>query len=52
MDLGAILPRIKRSLLDRRYSPSTGMGLCEWEIVLNELTRAGYIVKKEPDDNH
>jgi hypothetical protein len=29
----------------------TGVDLCEWEIVLNELIRTGYIVKKEPDDN-
>jgi hypothetical protein len=49
---GAISPCMQRSLLDRRYSSSTSMGLCEWEIVLNELIRAGYIVKKEPDDNH
>jgi hypothetical protein len=49
---GAISPCMQRSLLDIRYSPSTGMGLCEWEIVLNELIRAGCIVKKEPDDNH
>jgi hypothetical protein len=49
---GAISPRIQMSLLDRCYSPSTGMGPCELEIVLNELIRAGYIVKKEPDDNH
>jgi hypothetical protein len=28
------------------------MSLYEWEIVLNELIRVGYIVKKEPDDNH
>jgi hypothetical protein len=49
---GAISPRIQMSLLDRRYSPSTDMGLCELEIVLNELIRSGYIVKKELDDNH
>jgi hypothetical protein len=49
---GAISPHMQRSLLDRCYSPSTGMGLCEWEIVLNGLIHTGYIVKKEPDDNH
>jgi hypothetical protein len=49
---GAISPRMQLSLLDKRYSPSTGMGLYEWEIVLKELIHAGYIVKKEPDDNH
>jgi hypothetical protein len=49
---GAISPHMQRSLLDRRYSPLTAMGLCEWEIVLNELIQAGYIIKKQPDDNH
>jgi hypothetical protein len=49
---GAISPHMQWSLLDKRYSPSTGMGLYEWEIVLKELIHAGYIVKKEPDDNH
>jgi hypothetical protein len=49
---GAISPRMQRSLLDRHYSPSTDMCLYEWEIVLNELVHAGYIVKKEPNDNH
>jgi hypothetical protein len=28
------------------------MGLSDWEIVLNELIHVGYIVKKEPNDNH
>jgi hypothetical protein len=36
--------------MDRWYSPSTGMGRSEWEIILEELTRMGYIVKKEPND--
>jgi hypothetical protein len=49
---GAISLRMQRSLLDRHYSPSTGMGLYEWEILLNLLIHEGYIVKKEPDDNH
>jgi hypothetical protein len=30
----AISPRMRRSFVDRQYSPSTGMGLCEWEIIL------------------
>jgi hypothetical protein len=47
-----ISPCMQRSLLDRRYSPLTGMCLCEWEIVLNELIHVGYIIMKEPDDNH
>jgi hypothetical protein len=48
----AISPCMQRSFVDRCYSHSTGMGLCECEIVLNELIRAGYIVKKEPNDDH
>jgi hypothetical protein len=43
---GAISPRIWRSFVDRQYSPLTGMGLSEWE-----LTRMGYIVKKEADSD-
>jgi hypothetical protein len=27
------------------------MDLSEWEIILGELTRMGYIVKKEPDSD-
>jgi hypothetical protein len=50
--LGAISPRMRRSFVDRRYSPSTGMGLSEWEIILHELIRMGYIVKEELDSDH
>jgi hypothetical protein len=39
---------MRRSFVDRRYSPSTGMGLSEWEVILDELTHMGYIVKEEP----
>jgi hypothetical protein len=38
---------MKRSFIDRQYSPSTGMDRSEWEIILDELTRMGYIVKQE-----
>jgi hypothetical protein len=41
---------MRRSFIDRQYSPSTGMDHSEWEIILKELTLMGYIVKKEPDD--
>jgi hypothetical protein len=34
--------------MDRQYSPSTGMDRSEWEITLEELTRMGLIVKREP----
>jgi hypothetical protein len=47
---GAISPRMRRSFVDRRYSPLTGMGLSEWEVILDELIHMGYIVKKEPDN--
>jgi hypothetical protein len=50
---GAISPHMQKSFVDRQYLPSTNMDLSEWEIVLRELTRMGYIVKEEPasDDN-
>jgi hypothetical protein len=44
----AILPHMQRSFMDRQYSPSIGMDRSEWEIILEELTRMVYIVKKEP----
>jgi hypothetical protein len=49
---GVISPCMRRSFVDRQYSPSTGMGLSEWEVILDELIRMGYIVKKEHDDEH
>jgi hypothetical protein len=49
---GAISLCMRRSFIDRRYSPSTGMGLSEWEVILDELIRMGYIVKEEPNSNH
>jgi hypothetical protein len=49
---GAISPRMRMSFVDRRYSPSTGMCPSEWEIILDELIRMGYIAKKEPDSDH
>jgi hypothetical protein len=49
---GAISPRMRRSFVDRRYSPSTGMGLSEWEVILDELIHMGYIVKKESNSDH
>jgi hypothetical protein len=48
---GAISPHMQRSFVDRQYLPSTGMDLSEWEIILDELTRMGYIVKKEPNSD-
>jgi hypothetical protein len=49
--LRAISPHMRRSFVDRQYSPSTGMDLSELEIILDELTHMGYIVKKEPDSD-
>jgi hypothetical protein len=43
-----ISPRMQRSFINRQYSPSTGMDQSEWEIILDDLTRMGYIVKEEP----
>jgi hypothetical protein len=48
---GAISPRMRRSFVDRQYSPSTGTDRSEWKIILEELTRMGYIVKKAPDSD-
>jgi hypothetical protein len=45
---GAISPRMRRSFVDRQYLPSTEMDRSEWEIILEQLTRTGYIIKKEP----
>jgi hypothetical protein len=47
--LGAILPHMRRSFVDKQYLPSTGMDQSEWKIILEELTHMGYIVKKEPE---
>jgi hypothetical protein len=44
----AISPRMRKSFVDRQYSPLTDMGLSEWEIILEELTCTSYIVKEEP----
>jgi hypothetical protein len=44
----AISPRMRRSFIDKQYSPSTDMDQSEWEIILEELIRMGLIVKKEP----
>jgi hypothetical protein len=46
-DVGAISPHIRRSFIDRQYSPSTGMDWSEWEIILEELIWMRFIVKKE-----
>jgi hypothetical protein len=44
----AVSSYMRRSFIDRQYSPSTGMDQSEWEIILEELTRMGHIVKQEP----
>jgi hypothetical protein len=44
----AILSRMRRSFVDRQYTPSTGMDQSEWEIILGELIRMGFLVKQEP----
>jgi hypothetical protein len=49
--LGAISPCMWRSFVDRQYSPSTGMDRIEWEIILEEFTCMGYIVKREPNSD-
>jgi hypothetical protein len=44
----AILSRMRRSFVDRQYTPSTGMDQSEWEIILGELIHMGFLVKQEP----
>jgi hypothetical protein len=46
--LGAVSLHMRRPFVDKWYSPSIGMEPSEWEIILHELTRMGYIVKKNP----
>jgi hypothetical protein len=45
---GMISHWMKRLFVDRQYSPSTGMDRSEWEIILEEHTCMGYLVKQEP----
>jgi hypothetical protein len=49
---GTISLHMRRSFVDRRYSPSIGMCLSEWEVILDELTHMGYIVKEEPTSDN
>jgi hypothetical protein len=42
---GSISPHMRRSFVDRQYSPSTGMDRSEWKIILEELTRMGHRVR-------
>jgi hypothetical protein len=42
---------MQKSFVDRQYSPSTDMDRSEWEIILEELTCMGYIIKKESDSD-
>jgi hypothetical protein len=42
-----ISPRIKRSFVERRYSPSIGKDRSEWEIILEQLLIIGLIEKEE-----
>jgi hypothetical protein len=39
---------MKHLFVDRQYSPLTGMDWSEWEIILEEHTRIGFLVKQEP----
>jgi hypothetical protein len=49
--LGAISPHMQSSFVDRQCSPSTGMDRSEWEIILEERTHTGYIIKRELDSD-
>jgi hypothetical protein len=39
---------MRRSFVDRQYSPSTHMDRSEWEIILGELICMGFLVNHEP----
>jgi hypothetical protein len=43
--LEVMSPHMRRSFIDRQYSPSTGMDRSKWEVILEELMCMGYIVK-------
>jgi hypothetical protein len=47
----AIPCQMRRSFVDRQYSPSTGMDRREWEVILDQLIHKGYIVKEELDSD-
>jgi hypothetical protein len=38
---------MRRSFVDRQYSPMTGMAGSEWEIILEERICMGFLVKHE-----
>jgi hypothetical protein len=38
---------MKRSFVNREYSPSTSMDRSEWEMILEQLIIMGYFVKEE-----
>jgi hypothetical protein len=40
-------PHVRRSFIERRYSPSTGLFRNHWEIILEQLLAMGLIVKEE-----
>jgi hypothetical protein len=42
-----ISPCMKRSFVNREYSPSTSMDRSEWEMILEQLIIMGYFVKEE-----
>jgi hypothetical protein len=44
----AISPRMKHLFVHSQYSPSTGMDLSMWEIILEVLIHMGFLVKQEP----
>jgi hypothetical protein len=39
---------MRRLFIDKQYLPSTHMDQSEWEIILGELIRMGFLVKQEP----
>jgi hypothetical protein len=42
-----VSPQMRRSFVNRQYSPSASMDHSEWEVILEELLRMGFLVKNE-----
>jgi hypothetical protein len=44
---GDLLPIVKMSFQDGRYSPLTGMEMIEWQIILEQFIAMGLILNEE-----
>jgi hypothetical protein len=44
---GDLPPIVKKSVQEGRYSPSTGMEMSEWQIILEQFIMMGVVVKEQ-----